>query len=539
MSPNGARPARAHAGTRPARAHAAVDNLRSHLLAAARTAPERPAVVQPAPGGGVETVTYGELERRADLLAADLDALGLDVGDRVILEADNGADAVAALLACATVGVAFIPASPETPDERLQTIIESARPALHLQAADGERTGVPGSVGTARFDASGLTVERAPAPRVRRRRVVTPVDTAYIIFTSGTTGRPKGVVMSHRGVIAFLRGAEAEGLITAGDRVASTSPLQFDFALFDIGFALSHGAALVPVPRDRLNWPRRFAAYLRETGATQVNGVPSIWRPVLRHDPGVLAELGGNGLRGILFSGEDFPLDELRGLQKLLPEVRFTNAYGATETMAASFTRVPNPLPAGVDRLSIGHAFAGAEMTLVGADGGPVDEPGEVGEIHLHTPSLFSGYWDDPDATRRAVVPDPLDPGSGRLVFKSGDLASRGPDGELYFRGRADSQVQIRGNRVELGEIERRIGEFPGVTGAVVLLVPRPGDDPRLHAFVTHGPDAAPETRELVTFCRAALPGYMIPQGVHVVPEFPLTTNGKVDRAALTALAAS
>ncbi|MCP2342713.1 AMP-binding protein [Actinomadura rupiterrae] len=532
MSPNGAR---------PARAHASVDNLRSYLLAAARTAPERPAVIQPAPEGGIETVTYGELERRADTLAADLDTLGLDVGDRVVLEADNGADAVAALLACATVGLPFIPASPETPDERLQTIIKSAEPALHLQSAHGTRASIPETVGTARFGAGadGLTVERAPERRVRRRRAVTPVDTAYIIFTSGTTGRPKGVVMSHRSVIAFLRGAEAEHLIGADDRVASTSPLQFDFALFDIGFALSHGAALVPVPRDRLSWPRRFAAHLRDTGTTQVNGVPSIWRPVLKHDPGVLAELGENGLRGILFSGEDFPLDELRGVQELLPKVRFTNAYGATETMAASFTDVANPLPEDTARLSIGHAFAGAEMTLIGPDGEAVDEPGEVGEIHLHTPSLFSGYWDDPEATRRAVVPDPLDPRSGRVVFKSGDLASRGPGGELYFRGRADSQVQIRGNRVELGEIERRIGAFPGVTGAVALLVPRPDDDPRLHAFVTHRPDAAPATRDLVAFCRAALPGYMIPQGVHVVPEFPLTTNGKVDRAALTALAAS
>ncbi|MFD0685009.1 AMP-binding protein [Actinomadura fibrosa] len=530
MSPNGAR---------PARAHAAVDNLRSYLLAAGRRAPDRPAVVQPAADGGIETVTYGELERRTDDYAARLDALGLDVGDRVVVESDTDADAIAALLACATLGLPFIPASPETPDERLRTIMESAEPALHLQAARGRRTGLPEGVGTARFGPDGITVERAPAPRVRHRRAVTPVDTAYIIFTSGTTGRPKGVVMSHRGVIAFLRGAEAEELITADDRVAGTSPMQFDFALFDIGFALSHGAALVPVPRDRLNWPRRFLAYLRETGATQVDGVPSIWRPVLRHESGLLAELGETaGLRGILFSGEDFPLEELRSLQALLPKVRVTNAYGATETMAASFTEVPNPLPPDTERLSIGRAHAGAEMTLIGPDGEPVDEPGAVGEIYLRTPSLFSGYWDDPEATRRTLVPDPLDPRSGRLVFRSGDLASRGADGELFFRGRADSQVQIRGNRVELGEVERRVARFPGVTGAVAMVLPREDGDPRLHAFVTAAAPG-PDQKELIAFCRAALPGYMVPQGLHVVERFPLTVNGKVDRAALTALAAS
>ncbi|MFD9909381.1 AMP-binding protein [Streptomyces sp. NPDC059063] len=532
MSPNGAR---------PARAHASVDNLRTYLLAAARSTPDRPAVVQAAADGGIETITYGELERRTDRCAAALDALGLDVGDRVILESDTDADAVATLLACATLGLPFVPASPEAPDERLLTIIESAEPALYVQSGHGRRTGIPESVGTARFGPDGLTVERAPAPRVRRRRTVTPLDTAYITFTSGTTGRPKGVVMSHRGVLAFLRGAQAEGLITADDRVAGTSPLQFDFALFDIGFALSHGAALVPVPRDRLNWPRRFLTFLRETGVTQVDGVPSIWRPVLRHEPDLLAELAQDGaLRRILTSGENFPLDELRRLQELLPKAHFVNGYGATETMAASITEVPNPLPPGTERLSIGYAVAGAEMLLVGPEGRPVTEPGVLGEIHLRTPSLFSGYWGDPEATRAVLVPDPLEPRSGQLLFKTGDLASMGSDGELYFHDRADSQVQIRGNRVELGEVERRVSRFPGISGAVALLLPRVDDDPQLHVFVTRAPDAPePDAKEVIAFCRTALPGYMVPRRLHVVDEFKLTVNGKVDRAVLTALAAS
>ncbi|MFE1802234.1 AMP-binding protein [Streptomyces sp. NPDC059517] len=532
MSPNGAR---------PARAHASVDNLRTYLLAAARTAPDRPAVVRTTADGDLETVTYRELERRTDRLVDALDALGLDVGDRVVLESDTDADAVAALLACATLGLPFVPASPEVPDERLLSVIDSATPALYLQAESGRRTGIPESVGTARFGPGGLTVERPPTPRVRRRRAVTPLDTAYITFTSGTTGRPKGVVMSHRGVVSFLRGAQAAELITAEDRVAGTSPLQFDFALFDIGFSLSHGAALVPVPRDRLNWPRRFLSYLRMTGVTQVDGVPSAWRSVLRHESELLAELGQEGtLRRILFSGEAFPLDELRQLQDLLPKVHFTNGYGATETMASSITDVPNPLPPETERLSIGYGVAGTEMTLIGPDGSLVDRPGVLGEIYLRTPSLFSGYWNDAEATRAVLVPDPLHPESGQLVFRTGDLASMGADGELYFHGRADSQVQIRGNRVELGEVERRIGGFEGITGAVAMILPRVDDDPVLHAFVTSDPDRpTPAVKEVIAFCRSALPGYMVPHLLHVVDEFPLTVNGKVDRAALTALAAS
>ncbi|QDY75206.1 AMP-binding protein [Streptomyces qinzhouensis] len=526
-------------GPRPPRAHASVDNLRTYLLAGAATAPHRPAVIQAAPGGGLETLTYGELAERTDACAETLGALGLDVGDRVLIESDTSADAIAALLACATLGLPFVPVTPQLPDERLRAIIDGAEPALHLQAEGGRRTGIPAPVGTGRIGPAGLTIERPPAPRgPRRRRTVTPVDTAYIIFTSGTTGRPKGVAMSHRGVVSFLRGVRTYSILTPDDRVAGTAPLQFDFALFDIGFALSHGAALIPVPHDRLSWPRRFLAFLRETGATRINAVPSLWRPVLRHEPGMLAELGrSETVRGVLFSGEAFPPDELRRLQELLPTAQFLNLYGPTEVMAISLTRLPNPLPPDAVRLSIGSAVPGAEMTLIAADGRIVDEPGPVGEIHLRSTSLFSGYWNDPETTRTTLVPDPLDPASGRLVLKTGDLASLGPDGDLYFHGRADSQVQIRGNRVELGEVEGRVAAFPGITGAVAAVLAHDDDEPRLHAFVTHSTRAsAPDPKDVAAFVRTVLPAYMVPHHLHVVDTFPLTPNGKVDRAALGAL---
>ncbi|WP_311776096.1 amino acid adenylation domain-containing protein [Paractinoplanes abujensis] len=513
-----------------------MDNLRTYLLAGADSAPHRPAVVQPAPDGGLETITYGELVDRTDRCAGALDALGLDVGDRVVVESDTSADAVATILACATLGLPFIPVSPGLPDERLRAILAGAEPALYLQGPDGRRTGVDAPIGTGRFGPDGLRTERAPAARgPRRRRVVTAVDTAYIIFTSGTTGRPKGVAMSHRGVVSFLRGVRTFDLLTADDRVAGTAPLQFDFALFDIGFALSHGATLVPVPRARLTWPRRFLGFLRDAEVTHVDAVPSLWRPVLRHEPEMLTEL--TDVRGVLFSGEAFPPHELRSLQGALPKARFLNLYGPTEVMAISVTELPNPLPPEAERLSIGSAVPGAEMTLIGPDGRVVDEPGVVGEIYLRGPSLFTGYWNDPETTRRALVPDPLDPASGRLVLRTGDLASPGPDGALYFHGRADSQVQIRGNRVELGEVELRVAEFPGVTGAIAAVLPH-DDEPRLHVFVTRaagGP--VPDAKNVADFVRAVLPAYMVPSHVHVVEAFPLTANGKVDRAALHAFA--
>nr|UTI67650.1 AptJ [Actinoallomurus sp. ID145808] len=503
------------------------------MLASVKTTPGRPAVIQPT-DGGFTTVTYRQLERQVHEYAVSLNELGLDIGDRCVLESDTSASAIAMFLACSSLGLTFIPVSPDTPAQRLRSIIDTTEPALHLQTGSGRREGIPEQVGTARFGPDGLRVERPPVPRTRHRHEVTGTDTAYIIFTSGTTGRPKGVVMSHRAVVSFYRGMMEQNIVTGEDRVATTSPLQFDFSLLDIGLALGSGAAVVPVPRDRLQWPRRFVRFLRDAEVTHVNGVPSIWRSTLRNESELLAGL--DRLRSILFCGEDFPLPELRHLQRLLPKLRIVNCYGATESMASSFADVPNPIPDDLERLSIGFAHPGAEMVIVDENGRPVERPGAVGEIYLRSPALFSGYWDEPEATAATLVPDPLNPRSGQTVLRTGDLAYRGERRELYFCGRADSQVQVRGNRVELGEVERRLLAFPGVAASAAVLLPRADEEPVLSAFLVMESQAkAFDKMELRGFCMEALPGYMIPQELHVLEELPVTPHGKVDRTALAA----
>ncbi|KUL37865.1 AMP-dependent synthetase [Streptomyces sp. NRRL F-4489] len=513
------------------------DFLHSFLLDPARHSPDAPAVVE-SPGAGRTTVTsYAQLTALTSQFADALTALDLEPGARVILEADAGAEAIALLLACSQAGLVFVPVSPQTPRPRLDLLLETVRPALHVQELNGSRSDLPRPLGTARFGPGGLTVERAPETGPPRRRTPCPTDPAYIIFTSGTTGRPKGVVMSHRAVVAFYRGMLAHGIAGPGDRIASTSPLQFDFSLLNIGLALGSGAAVVPVPPSLVRWPRHLLRVLRETGATQVNGVPSIWRQVLRHEPRRLAAL--TGLRGVLFCGEEFPLPELRHLQELLPAARIVNCYGATESMACSFADVPNPLPEGTERLSIGVAHPGAEILLVGADGRVIVEPGVPGEIHLRSPALFSGYWDDPEATAATLVPDPLCPQSGQRVLRSGDLAVRRPDGTYAFAGRTDSQVQINGNRVELGEVERRLADHPAATAAAALPLPLPGGGLQLAAFVVLAEDAPPAgAGDLRAFCAESLPSYMVPQEIRLVDRLPVTAHGKVDRAALAAQAA-
>jgi acyl-coenzyme A synthetase/AMP-(fatty) acid ligase len=259
--------------------------------------------------------------------------------------------------------------------------------------------------------------------------------------------------------------------------------------------------------------------------------VPSVWRPVLRHEAARLADLAGQ-IRGVLFSGEPFPLPALRQLRQALPRVRVVNCFGPTEVMACTLGDVPDPLPVDAEPLSIGHAYQGAEILLIDEHGNPVDEPGVVGEIHLRGPSLFSGYWGDEQASRAALVPDPLNSSTGQVVYRSGDLACFGERRELYFLGRVDHQVKIRGNRVELGEIERRLLEYPGVVAAAAVARPDAAGDSELIAFVVTEQDRLDET-DVSTFCGRTLPDYMVPARVVRLSELPTNANGKIDRRAL------
>lgn len=515
--------------------------LHHFLLSQAAAAPERPAVVELGLDGTERVLTYRELTELADRYARSLTGLCLNVGDRVVLDSPTSAEAIAMVLACSKTGVTFIPVTPEMPAARLRSIMQATEPTLYLRAAADARPDDPGAdgpgrVGSGRFGQGRIDVHQPPAARSTARQWVVETDPAYIVFTSGSTGIPKGVVMSHRAIVAFYRGLLAHGIVGPLDRVATTSPFQFDFTLLDIGLALGSGAAVVPVPRAELRWPRRFVKFLSATAATQVNGVPSIWRSTLRYEPGLLADL--TRVKGVLFSGEPFAAAELRQLQRALPKAQIFNCFGSTESVACTLSRVP-PLAGDNGRLSIGVPHPGSDITLLDEQGWPVLEPGVVGEIYLRSPALFSCYWDNPAATRAALVPDPLDPRTGQLAFKSGDLAYFDACGQLFFVGRSDSLVKVRGNRVELGEVERKLAGFAGVAAAVVIVVGQAGTDPGLLGFVVpEDPLLDIDKVALTAHCARDLPDYMVPNELRVLTELPVNENGKVDRVALAALAA-
>jgi acyl-coenzyme A synthetase/AMP-(fatty) acid ligase len=222
-------------------------------------------------------------------------------------------------------------------------------------------------------------------------------------------------------------------------------------------------------------------------------------------------------------------------LDDLRPGLRVVNCFGQSESIASTFHDLPDPLPDDDRPLCIGWPHPGADLLLIDDDGREVDRPDAVGEIHLCGAALFAGYYGDAAATARALVPHPLRPDSGERVFRTGDYAFRGEDGAFYFVGRRDLQVKVLGNRVELEEVERRLVAHADVAQACAAVVPGPGGQGALVAFVV---PRRPELgdRALRSFCREALPPYMVPSSITLVPSLPTTTNGKVDRAALVAL---
>lgn len=479
--------------------------------------------------------TYAELLLAAEAYRASLWEAGLRHGDAVAVQMDPGFEAVATFLACSEAGCVYVPLNADLPGARAEEVCRAVEARCTVRgpgspAGEDDRCGwKPEARATA--DGTGLRVDDTSLEPGRPDRRVLEGDPAYVIFTSGSTGKPKGVVMTHRAAVAAFRGIAAA--CRARERLASLSPLGFDFGLLNMAAALGTGRTIVFVPGQLQLHPRRLVELLRDEAVEQVQGVPSTWSILLRHCADELASL--SDLRTVVVGGEEVTPALVRALRERLPGLRVVCTYGQTESICCTFYEVPDPLPAGWSSIPLGEAYPGAELLLVDEQGDLVLEPGVRGELHLRAASLFSGYWRSPGETRAALVPDPTRPGSGELVLRTGDMAVRTADG-LVFAGRRDHQVQVYGNRVELEEVERCLAGAAGVAAAGLAYV-RTGEQQALVALVVRNNGDATTAADLRAHCRRRLPGYMVPGRVLFVDALPMGASGKLDRDAMTALA--
>jgi amino acid adenylation domain-containing protein len=487
-------------------------------------------------------LTYAELEERSNRFANLLIEAGVGSGDRVGLYLEKSLEAVVAIYGTLKAGAAYVPLDPRAPASRLAYIardceIRVAASAPAMSAAWAELRGLGAPLETVVVDETADRVDAGvrvlTARDIDRMDPGTPgvpavdLDLAYILYTSGSTGSPKGVMLSHLNALTFVRWAVDRFEVARTDRLSNHAPLHFDLSVFDLYAAASAGAAVVLVPPELSVFPVQIRDFIRERELTIWYSVPSILSMLTVR--GGLVEGDLPRLRTILFAGEVFPTKYLRRLMELLPHVGFFNLYGPTETNVCTYFPVPRLPEDQTEPVPIGRAIDDVEVFAVD-DAGESVAPGEVGELLVRGTSVMRGYWGDAERSARAISRN----GLGDDVYRTGDLVRQDAGGDYRLLGRRDHQIKSRGYRIELGDIEAALYAHPGVVEAAVVAVPDPFVTNRIRASVV-AHDGVTE-RDLVRFCSELIPHYMIPEEIELRDSLPQTSTGKVDRQALTTI---
>lgn len=512
-------------------------SLVEYLDASAARHPDRIALVDP----DGASLTYAELAANAAAFAAWLRAHGVQPGDRVGVVLPKGNDAVVALFGAMMARAAYVPVDVTAPIERCRRILADCRvravvaapralSAVPGPAADGPvAVVVAGGGGSAPLPEAATPFEDALAwPPAGAVDPPTPDDLAYILYTSGSTGMPKGVMLSHRNALGFVDWCSDVFGPTADDRFSSHAPFHFDLSVLDIYVCVKHGATLYLIGEELGKNPKELARHIARHRLTVWYSTPSIL--TLLKQFGGLESLDCSSLRLVLFAGEVFPVKHLRELQQLWPTPVYYNLYGPTETNVCTYARIPSNIPPSRESpYPIGWPCSHCDALVLDDGGAPVSR-GEEGLLYIAGPSVFQGYWNRPAENAAAFVER-----DGRRWYNTGDVVREDLEDGFIYLGRRDRMVKRRGYRIELGEIERALYLHPAVREAAVIAVPDP-EGVRIAAFLSvRTGEAPPGVIQLKTFCAAHLPSYMSPDRFEIVDALPRTSTDKVDYQGLKA----
>ncbi|WP_020722883.1 non-ribosomal peptide synthetase [Actinomadura atramentaria] len=499
------------------------DTIPAAFAARAAARPDAPAVTFED-----ATLTYAQVEERSNRLAHLLADKGVGRGSFVALALPRSADLVVAILGVLKSGAAYVPVDPDYPADRIAYMLADSAPVLALTTADAADA-LPGDVPRLLLDErpeAGHPATPLPGP--------VPGDPAYVIYTSGSTGRPKGVVVPHANVIRLLRSTEPWFGFGADDVWTLFHSYAFDFSVWELWGPLLYGGRLVVVPYLVSRSPEDFLKLLAAERVTVLNQTPSAFYQLMaadRDNPGL-----DLALRYVVFGGEALEPGRLEDWYSRHADdaPRLVNMYGITETTVhVTYLALDREHAASASGSVIGAGIPDLRVYVLDERLQPVPA-GVVGEMYVAGAGLALGYLNRPDLTAQRFVADPHGK-PGTRMYRTGDLARWNTSGQLEYLGRSDQQVQLRGFRIEPGEIEAVLARHDAVSDvAVVVREDRPGDK-RLVAYAVPAEGAALDARELRRFAARDLADYMVPATVVPLDALPLTPNGKLDRRALPA----
>lgn len=490
-----------------------------------------------------DRLTYHELLKRVDALAAGLHAAGVKRGDRVGIYLEPSAAQVVSIYAISRAGAVFVPISVDLFPEQVAHIIRDCRmkglvtsnPRLTALGAALDLTPslefavVSGNSATAKTSLSIHAFEALlkASPDSLADACVSK-DLAAILYTSGSTGKPKGVMLSHANVTAGASIVSTYLGITQSDRILAALPFSFDAGLNQLTTAIQQGGTAVLI---KFVFGRDIVQKLVTEKITGLAGVPTLWSLLAQPSSGLHKEQLPH-LRYITNTGGAMPQTVLKTLRELLPTTSIFLMYGLTEAFRSTY--LP---PEELDRrpTSMGKAIPDTEILLVN-ERGEECKPGEIGELVHRGPTVSMGYWGNEEATNKVLRPNPLvspELGQQERVCYSGDLVKKDEDGFLYFVGRRDTMIKCSGHRISPTEVEEVLFQSGQIRQAAVIGIPDEVMGQVIKAFVVPRNETQIEVSKLLAYCSGRVPRYMVPRHVDVLDELPKTTSGKVDYPAL------
>lgn len=519
--------------------------LHQLLFESAQKFPDREAVVFKE-----KKISYAELDEESNRLSQCLRQLGIVKGERVGIYMNRGIDSVVSLFGVLKASATYVPIDPLCPSERLKYIINKCEIRFLVTVKNKLNNSkalfstssplacilvMDSQVNEAETLGSGKVLGwlsmrdqlAADAP------IVSSIDKdiAYILFTSGSTGNPKGVMLSHKNAMTFIKSAKEFFEVTSEDRLSNICPLHFDMSVFDLYVGFLAGATVVILPEMDAVFPIKISEYIQNKKITIWNSVPSALSMLAAFKS--LDNYDLSSLRLVLFAGEQFPLKYLKRLQRLLHNTRFCNMYGQTEANSSLYYWVEQQSEDENRKLPIGKTLPNFEAFALDTQGNQIREPGQEGELYVRGSTVAYGYLEEPEKTHKAFVVNPLQPELQERVYKTGDLVNLDSRGNFVFLGRKDHMIKSRGYRIEIGEIEAVLCNYEKIANAVVIPVPDELIGNRISALIVPTPKSKIDKQEVVLYCSQHLPKYMIPETLEFRDLLPTTSSGKVDRKRL------